>query len=300
MDPWQIENLLKSAFVRIKERFLTFLLSLGLSAAFGGGVVLILTILGTLLAILMNATKFSVLSIFLSALLAVAGVIAGVYLAVWIGLTVIQSLISPKRKGIVETFREVHPWVWGFVGYKCLAGLFLLGLLPLGLITFFIVPLLWVAWGSFAAFVYLAERKKGLANLWVSKAIISQRFWGILGREALVFFTLGAVGVLVNLSGPRPFGSVWGCLQIFMTPFIVCLNYEMYRLLPKTATVKTPRGWLITSAAGWILSLVFLLLSYRAMTNLARNFSLQRNRLFFPTESFSPTNRKTPMKSKIF
>ncbi|MDP2874100.1 MAG: hypothetical protein Q8N84_02300 [bacterium] len=300
MDPWQIENLLKSAFVRTKERFLTYLLSLGLSTAIGGGVVLALVILGTPLAALMNATKFSILSIFLGALLAVAGIIAGVYLAAWISLTVTQSLISPKRKGIVETFREVHPWVWGFVGYQCLAGLFLLGLLPLGLITFFLIPILWVAWGSFAAFVYLEERKKGLANLWVSKTLISQRFWGILGREALVFFTLGAVGVLVNLSGPRLLGSVWGCLQIFMTPLIVCFNYEMYRLLPKTATGKTPRGWLIASAAGWLLSLVFLLLSYGAITNLAKNFPLQMDRISFPAEGFSQTNRRIPMKSKIF
>lgn len=279
MDPWQIENLLRAALARTKDRFLSYLLSLGLSAAIGCGGVLALLVLGVPVALLVSVTKFSAVAIFTGALLAIGALIALAYLGAWTSLTVVQTLIREEKIGLIETFKEVRPLVWGFVWYQALAGLFLIGILPWGLLTFFIIPILWMIWSSFAAFVYLQKRKSGLENLWVSKALVSQRLWGIVGREALVFLTIFVIGAL--LSSQPVLATIWGLAQIFTTPFLIGFSFEMYRLLPEPPPekIKTPSGWVVLSALGWVLAigLIVLLVSLPSIFKLDELFLKEFN-----------------------
>lgn len=299
MDPWQIENLLRAAFARTKERFLSYLLSLGLSAAIGCGGILALLVLGVPVALLVSVTKFSAVAIFICVLLAISGLIALSYLGAWTSLTVVQTLIRDEKNGLIETFREVRPYVWGFVWYHALSCLFFLGLLPWGLLTLFIVPILWAIWGSFGAFVYLQKRKSGLENLWVSKALVSQRFWGIVGREALVLLTIMVIGALV--SSQPVLATIWGLAQIFTTPFLICFSFEMYRLLPEPPPekTKTPSGWVVVSALGWVLAigLIILLVSLPSMLKLDELFLKEFNPVLpkqSNVENLYPSLRQPP------
>lgn len=293
MESWQVENLLRAALARTKDRFLSYLLSLGLSAAVGFGGVLALLVLGVPVALLVSVTKFSAVAIFISVLLVIVSLIALSYLGVWTSLTVVQILIREEKIGLVETFREVRPLVWGFVWYHALSCLFLLGLLPWGLLTLFIIPILWAIWGSFGAFVYLQKRKSGLENLWFSRALVSQRFWGIVGREALVFLTLMVIGALV--SSQRVLVTIWGLAQIFTTPFLICFSFEMYRLLPEPPPekIKTPSGWIIVSAVGWILGVVMLVLSFGAIAKFITDFSIPTEIPYGGPKKITTLNRKT-------
>lgn len=248
---WEIEGLIRRAFERTKERFSSYFVVtiLGISISFLALMILLLGIVAC--AIIYSIAP--VAGLILGVILALVVITVFIYISGWVQLSTLSVLVSPERLGAVETFKKTRAIVPGYVWFMLLSSTFIFGLLPFGFLTFFIILIAWSAWSTFSSFVYLERREKGLLNLWVSKALVSQRFWGILGRIFLINIAVLLVQGL--LSGRNnAFSSLASFVfSILATPFTVSFAYEMYKNLRYPEGVKAPTAWVALSVVGWVL-----------------------------------------------
>ena len=257
---WQLESLIKRAFVRTKERFLSYFLALVLSFAFVLISVIILGLLLVLGGLAAALTKLVLVSFFASLVMILLVVLVFVFVGSWIQLSTIKVLIQDDRLGVVETFKKVRSLVWGYLTFSLLASLFMLGLLPLGLLSLGIVFLLWSFWNSFSTFVYLTNRQKGIANLWQSRALVNKRFWGIVGRLLLMNIAVAFISLVLAGSKSSLLAIVSVIFSLFSQPFLISFSFEMYRNLSQPVGAKGPRAWLVLSVVGWVLTALYLFL----------------------------------------
>lgn len=258
---WEIEVLVKQAFARTKERFLSYFL-IGVLTYVVFIVLMLAGVLGGVVVGVLVAAKVLVVAVVLGMLLGVAFFLLMFYIGSWMSLGAVNIIISKEKMGISASLRYVKPMVWGYIWLNAVVLLFTLGLLPFGLITFFIIPLLWSVWGMFTGFVYLEYQKKGLANLWMSKALVGQKFWGILGRAVLIIVSIWLIqialvygGRAAGMSGVS--GIVSFLVSLFTGPFVISFLYEMYANTDKNVAVKSPVGWVVVSVIGYVLIVAF-------------------------------------------
>jgi len=272
-DPWQLENLFRLSWQRTTSRFLSYFLVILLSFGFGllaVGIVLVAFLLVGITA----AFKIPALTVTLGILLGIIALLFFVYVGSWLQLAVVAVLIQEEPLGALETVRKVRPLVWGFVWLNLISAVFYLGLLPLGIVSLSVVLLLWAFWGSFSSLVYLRYRKKGLQNVWASRYLIRQRFWGILGRVAIVYTGAFVVSLGLSQIGSEGVSNLPSLLvNLLVTPFAISLKYEMFSLLTPPTEVKTPKVWLGLSILGWVLTIIVLVASFSALANLINNFN---------------------------
>jgi hypothetical protein len=136
----------------------------------------------------------------------------------------------------------------------------------------FSMLILWIIWGGFALYVFVEKRYRGLKNLWVSAALINQKFWSyilialLLSLISLIIyipylyiifkfalshsFLITIAGYLVTLLS-----------YLTITPFTTAFFYEMYKTLTHPVEVKTPKKWLWAVIISAILSLIIGILS---------------------------------------
>ncbi len=264
---WQIENLLKAAFVRTKERFLSYFLALLLSIAIG--------IVSFLVVILIGALLFFIYSTAKSALLGVVLLLAGialfivviVYVSAWTGLVLVDILIQEKKIGVIETFKKLRKEVWGWFLFTSLSSLFFIGLIPFGLMTVGLLFILWIFWGSFSILIYLQDKRNGLENLWVSRAMINQKFWPIAGRLLLLNAIFWFMGYLFNNVNDGSFRWVSFVFSLVTAPLATSFLYEIYVHLEKPKIVRRPFIWVLLSLIGWIILLILLYILFTTAAN---------------------------------
>lgn len=264
---WQIENLVKSAFIRTKERFLSYFLALLVN---GGIMIVILAaflIIGAALYFAYSLTNSFILGIILGAVFLVFFLAVWFYIGSWLQLTLVQIIIQDQKKGAIETLKETKPLAWEYFKFNLLVALFIWGLFVFGLLSLGIIFVLWAFWSMFIAFAYLRQRKKGLDNLWVSKQMIGQKFWGIVWRMMLINIAILLLQVGVGFDD-RYGGIVATVISLLSGPFVIAYTYEMYKNLQVPEAVKKPKIWIILSVIGWILLAVVIFITFSYLSSL--------------------------------
>ncbi len=267
-SPWDIEALLKASFSRLKNRILSYYIAMlvfyGIS--FIGGalfVVYIIIIAGAIAAF--HDPTITLVATIISIIIGIAAFLLFIYLASLSQLLLAKVIIQEPKKGIMETAKEILPMVWGYLWLGVASSIFFIGLVPLGLLSLFIIFLIWQIWGTFVTYVYLEQKKTGLDNLWVSKAMVSQKFLGVAGRILLVNGAYMMIYVLLLIYGDN-LGSLLGfALSLFFTPYLICYTYEMYKQLAVPTEVVRPKKWIIVSIIGYIVIISLILLAGNAL-----------------------------------
>lgn len=225
---------------------------------------------------LKSAPVVGIIGIIITIAVGVIGFILFLFVTSWIQLATTSILIQEAKLGAVETYKATKARVWGFVWFNFLTGLFILGLLPLGILSLGVVLILWAIWGSFAAFVYIQKQKKGLTNLWTSKALVSQRFWGIVWRVIVLYVAVMVLQFALAF-GTRDSAAAFlggigsGLISLFTGPFITSFLYEMYLNLTEPTDVKTPKVWVGLSIIGWIISILLFVFLTKSAISLIQN-----------------------------
>lgn len=257
-----LENLFRNAFLRTKERFLSYFLVVLIGIGFGFAVMIGFLLAVGLLALIFTLSKSIVLLFIMSSIITLTSLTLIYYFGAWIHLTTTFVIIAPEKVTTGEAFAKVKPLVWGYVKLEILLSLFFIGLILPSIFTLFIALIIWAFWSAFVTFVYLEQQKKGLDNLWTSKAMVSQKFWGITGRFSLVMILTLILQGIFNSGGKNSIGPFFSFLiSLFTSPFVLSYFYEVYKNLSVPKDSKKPTIWLILSAIGWL----FILLSFAGL-----------------------------------
>lgn len=264
-DNLEIETLFRAAFERTKERLLSYILSfLFVYVLFFGALLAVGLLAGA--HFLVWSTTQSVAAVGTLALISVVGVLTGfMYLGSWATLATTYTLISENKVGVMEAYKAMRPLVWGHVLVSFFVGLFIFGLVPISVFTLFILLLVWSVWGVFMIFVYMEKQEKGLANLWISQAIVNQRFWAILGRILLVYVAMWVLFFLLGMGAEDyPVLNIVSFIaSLLLSPFVISYFYEMYKRLPHPKEIARPTVWIVLSIIGWVV-MVFAIVSMSA------------------------------------
>src|SRR3989344_4767494 len=196
-----IEKLISYAFNRTKERFLPYLLA----TIFGVGLViaalLAMGLLAAVVFLLWLGTKSTVITAIFGTI-AVIGTIAGfIYIQSWLSLTIVYTIIAKQRVSVTDAFKTMRPLILGYIWVSIVNFLLLFGLLPFGIVTIFILFLVWAVWSTFTVYVYIEKRMHGLDNLFMSKAIISKNFWGFVFRIVIIYVLYLLVAFIIQAIG---------------------------------------------------------------------------------------------------
>jgi len=256
VDNWKIENLTENAYLNTKDRFLNYLLASLISVPF----YLVGIGLSAICLLIYGKFNFPILSIIVIPII-ISPIF--IYLSAWTELLKTKVLINPEKRSSFTEFRELRPLIGGFVILQIKSLFFHLWLAPIYLLSLFIAPLLWVFWSMFTSFVYLEKRKKGLENIWYSRALVMKNSTTILLRSLTIGFIFFAFNILV------PSGKNWLITLIKFVinfaayPFFILFTYQMYKNLDEPQEVKPPYNWLIAGGISWLVvlsgALIFIL-----------------------------------------
>jgi len=244
ISPFTFKNIFKESFNRFKNRIFQYLLSmlyLFLIVVLGGAIIGITGVLNIYLLIVFSVLTFPFLFYFFT----------------WFTLASVVLLISDTKIKVSEALQKSKPLIFKAILFFALSALFILGLLPLGILSLFIILFLWYFWGIFSFFILIEKQEKGLKNLWLSKQLVAQRFWKIV-EYSLLIQLIGIAITLVTFG----FGSFLIYLQGI---FYICFTYEIYKRLEMPQQINTPRIWIWVSIFGWI---VFIFLGIFILINI--------------------------------
>lgn len=174
------------------------------------------------------------------------------YFISWFTLASVNVLISESK--IKESLNTTKPIVFKSLWFFILSLVFIVGLIPLGLLSFFIIIYLWYFWGLFSIFILIEKQEKGLKNLWISKQLVSQYFWKIIGFSVL----FGIIGIGLSL-------ITFGIAGLFLNIFYLCFTYEIYKRIDKPIPIKTSIMWVWFSIFGWIIFIflgIFIVINF--------------------------------------
>lgn len=264
-----VEELFKAAFIRTKERFLTYFLTYVVSIFIFIGVLIATLLLGGINFVLWNSTQsvgITASLVFLSIIVSIGGLI---YVGAWTSLAYLYALVSPNKLGVIDVYKSVKPLVLPYFKVTVITSLFMIGLLPFGILSIGIIFFLWNVWGMFMLFVFLDKKETGLNNIFISKAIVSTKFWGVVFRVFILygayftaFFILGSIHPKEGVSITQMLIPV---LSIVAGPFFTSYLYEIYKNLPYPKEVKSNRTWVITSIIGWVLMVALIIFSFTSI-----------------------------------
>ncbi|MFA9289278.1 MAG: hypothetical protein ACEQSA_05370, partial [Weeksellaceae bacterium] len=250
-------DLLRAAFTRTKDRILPYFWTMIISIVMQVALIIGLGLLAGLNALIWMMTQsvpVTGITAFISVLVAI---VVGTYVNAWTSLAIIYSLISPHKLKPGEIFTAMKPLIVRYYWVMGLVGLFFIGLLPFGLITLFIVILVWVIWGAFTVYTVIEYKDQHLGSLWRSKAIVSTRFWAVLLRLIIIYGGFYLIMMVLGMSQESTNSPVVGAivfiLSILSGPFLMSYSYETYRNLEHPETYGKNTVWKALSIIGLIL-----------------------------------------------
>lgn len=262
---FEIERLLRSAFTRTKNRFVSYILTMVLFWLISIASFAVFIILALIIALILSMIKITAVTIVVAGIGILAAYILCVYISAWGHLAMVQVLI--ENITAMEALKKVKPLIWGYFIYTFFLGLFILGLAPFGILSLGIIFVLWGVWNMFGVFVYLDYKKVGLQNLWHSRALVNSQFWGVVLRLGIVYVAFYMIIFLFAMTG-KDNGlakTVIVLLSFFSAPFITSYLYEMYITLKTDVKVAASKVWVGLSILGGIL----MILGVIALTNVA-------------------------------
>ena len=275
-DPWSIEVLIKNAFLRTKSRLLSYILLQLLSSVVSSIVLVVMLAVGVLLVTGLIMAGQQIAAIIVGLLFFLFIVVVSVYVTSLFQFASIKTVITDET--ITDTLKSSWKLLYPYLMLTLWQGLFILGLLPLGVFTFFIVPVVWSVLFSFTNFILITSKKRDASILWISKDMFLSRFWDIVGRYILVTLLVSAVtgaivaliSFIVSLFGVglvsaiaskdkeatqsslavlqtlvSLFSNSFGFITpLIVTPFYTAFLFEMYKLIPLADPPKKPKVWI--------------------------------------------------------
>lgn len=264
-----VESLISAAWSRTRQRFLSFFLASLMMYALFIAMGIAWLILSALLAGVAAVVHVPVLQVLLFVILGVSMFIGVLFIASWSSLATITTIVNPEKIGVLEAFKKVKPIALPFVWVQILMMLFFIGLMPVSAILLFIPLFIWYFWANFIVFVYLEKQRKGLENLWVSRAMVNQNFWGIIGRMFLLTIAILFFTFLFSASRNGTLIILWQLVNILIiAPFWVSYSHEIYSQLDKKESAPVPKVWIVVSIVGFV---IMVLLAGTLMKTLQDN-----------------------------
>lgn len=302
---WDIDGLFKRTLQRIKRNIGTYILVQLLLWVIWVFAFFVLGFGGLLVSLFVGILfKINLIVGVISMSLLVLAVSTGVFYLIGLSsLVTVDVLRNDDVSGIGPwaIIQRNLPKTIGFLWFMILSSLFFVGLVPVSVLSLFLVTILWNIWNTFSIFVYLDEGRRGLSNLWVGRKMINMHFWKItlfLTVVIIIFFALnlpfsfmrvlisemmrsaasGNTSMLMqslatSLMSSFVFGLIGWILGVFENMFFVSFTYEMYKNSEKPTTVSTPKLWVILSILGWIIFILGALFSAPMITSAMRNMS---------------------------
>lgn len=270
---WEVETLIRKAFARTKDRFLTYVL--GYFVMVG---LMMLVIFALAIMIIFGGTVFAVKANMIAGALVLALIIlAGIailYMTSFSQLLLTYTIIRSDKGTLMQNIREIKPLIWGFVWFMLASSIFMIGLIPFGFLSIFVIFILWMFWGTFASFIYLDRKLHGLDNLWTSYSMVNQRFWGVAGRMLILmvgyFILMGIFSIPYDPQSSAA-SAILSLLQfiigIVFGAFTLSYDYEIFKLLKVPEKVERPTMWIIFSIIGWVLMVLLLFASGQSFVN---------------------------------
>ena len=256
---FSIEKLISAAFSRTKERFLPYLLA----AIFGVGLVIAAVLAMGLLAgvvfLLWLGTKSTVIAGIFGTIALIASIAGFIYIQSWLSLTLVYTIIAKQRVSVTDAFKTMRQLILGYIWVSIVNFLLLFGLLPFGIVTIFILFLVWAVWSTFTVYVYIEKRMHGLDNLFMSKAIISKNFWGFVFRIVIIYVLYLLVAFIIQAIGRESSalsGIIYMIFSFLAGPFMISYMYEMYHNFEHPKDVGSKQIWIILSAVGWVIMII--------------------------------------------
>ena len=259
-DNWDIKVLLQKACLRVKKRFVHYIVAVVVSGLILAAFTLILLCIGLLLGYpLYQAQNWGMLTVLVGGILVIALVAFG-YLTAWIGLGLTKIIMQENPKvDIARSFKSVQPFIHDFFTIQFFMGLFIFGLIPFIVLSFGVVGIIWSVYINFLLFVYLDKKKRGMDNLWLCKAMISPHLWAIAGRIFLLSMIIGIITSIFTAMDSIVLKIVGYAISLLAAPFSLSYHYEIYKNLNEPKTFKRPTDWIIASILGFGLSLVVVI-----------------------------------------
>src|SRR3989338_3319608 len=194
--------------------------------------------------------------ILLAALGLIVLIIANSVVLAWMQLTMIYAIRGLRLGAALNA------------GSKDLLGYFKIAvissLITLGAALLFVIPGIIIgAWFTFAAFVYIDQRKRGWAALTQSRALVQGRWWSIFGRSLLAGIVLSVPLIILTLINqyivPEGYRAaleiILNILQLLLVGLAIAFVNELYNHVKNLPTepVKSNKPIVITAIAGYIL-----------------------------------------------
>ena len=263
LSRWSFEHLVRQAFTRTKDRFWNYLLvQLSMIAAF---LVLGFLLVVVCIPLIMTGNNNLIIMLIIPASVVLAGI--AMYFLSWFQLVLIDIMTNNAGHSVKQSFATMKSHVVDFFKYNILVALFFLGLLPFGVMTLFALLFLWGFWSTFAGFVFLYQKKRGLDVLWTSRAMVNQKFWQLALRLAGVSVITFMISSILSSQENILFSALFFFFNIVVPPFMISYTYGLYKLLDEPKHVHAGTNWVLLSVAGWIVMGIIASVSITALQN---------------------------------
>lgn len=181
-----------------------------------------------------------------------------IYLSSWCGLVTIDSIVGKVETPLKERFISIRPHAMGFFRYNLLFSLFMFGLIPLGILSLGAVFIFWTVVSSFAGFVYLQHKPKGLDGLWISLQMMKGQFLNLVIFILIVYGVVFAIDSILLQSDNFINSLTSWIINLIAGAYFLTIKYEMYKKIPYPKSVEVSKNWLLASKIGFIVSIVVL------------------------------------------
>jgi hypothetical protein len=268
---YNLSTLINKALDRTSKRivpfFITYLAGFGMFL----GIAAIIAVIAFLLLPGFKNAELTFMPYVMAGVGGVIAIAALFYVGAWFSLAMMKVIMGEEKITAKQAFVETKEQIPGLIKLQLLMMVFFIALLPIGMLSIFIILILWSFWSSLAMFVFIDQKRNGLDNLWASRWMINQKFWRTAGYMALVNFGIQIIMNVIPSFLPQDneAATIIGGLVIVIfsflsTPFIVSFNYEIYKALPKPEKIEKPTVWINIAIVSGILVIIgpLLLLSF--------------------------------------
>ena len=267
-----IVTIMKKAWKRLSDHFVDYIKVY--IVMIGSFIVLALAMGGISLSFFAIAKSVNnvLLYVFVVPLL-LASFFGFIYLATWTGLAIIDSIIGKINIPIRERFTKLRPRVIGYIWFNAFFGLFMLGLIPFGIITLGILFLFWFLASSFVGFIYLEHKEPGMMNLWISRHMMKNQFLRMIALIVIVYGIVFTIDMVLLRSDHIITNLTSWFLNIIAGPYLLALKYEIYKEIPYPNIVETPKRWLLLSKVGFVVLIVGGVLLFKSVIQTLPNLN---------------------------
>ncbi|MCL7487311.1 MAG: hypothetical protein M8357_03940 [Desulfobulbaceae bacterium] len=247
-----ISELFSRTWTQYKRRALPLLAVLLIGTVMFGGLSMITVLFGIFGGAILAHVIHDTTAIFIMAPLMTILLLAVIILFIWCQ-TALAAIVVDEELGIIEAFQRGWEYLWPMTWVVTI----LSGILTTGFALGVLPGFLFLVWFSFCPFILLAEDRRGLDALLVSREYVRGYGWNTFGKMAVVWL-LSVMAAIVPFLGQL--------LSILFAPFFMLYILEMYHDLKSVKGAMEPETggagrifWWAVTIIGFILPIAVLL-----------------------------------------